>query len=248
MSRRIQRKESADVTALGVVAPPPLHIESPHFEGSLALLFHCVREHRVNLLDVPLGPICESYFLYLLNAADQNLDEAAAALVALAYLLERKAWALLPTPEPEPELEEILELPGMTADLDGVIGALIMFQEARSQTYYRTEDSGDVFELPFEVGEVKPRDLAMALERILERAERTPDAPIHKARRSLADMMRVVLAAIPSSFTRLEDVLPERYTVEDAVYWFISILELVRLGQCGLRVEEEEILLARRPG
>src|SRR3712207_861248 len=98
------------LSPLGVVAPPPIHVESPRFTGSLATLFTCVRDRKVDLLDVLLFPICEAYFAYLLGTVDKDLDEAAAALAALAYLLERKAWALLPTPEPEPEVEEELQL------------------------------------------------------------------------------------------------------------------------------------------
>src|ERR1051326_3802442 len=87
---RKPKKHDEAVTALGVIAPPPISVESPHFSGSLAALFACVKERKVDLLDVPLMPVCEAYFLYLFEAAVKDLDEAAAALVALAYLLERK--------------------------------------------------------------------------------------------------------------------------------------------------------------
>src|SRR3954463_13791078 len=106
--------ETQHIAALGVVAPPPIQVTTPTFDGSLGLLFQCVRDHKVDLMEVPLAPICEAYFLYLMQSPNVELDEAAAALIALAYLLERKAWALLPVVEPEPELEEPLELPSPT--------------------------------------------------------------------------------------------------------------------------------------
>src|SRR4051812_16701440 len=99
-------ERTAAATALGGIAPPPIHVTTPTFDGSLGTLFRCVREHKVQLLDVPLFPICEAYFIYLLKAELKDLDEAAAALAALAYLLERKAWALLPVEEPEPDMDE----------------------------------------------------------------------------------------------------------------------------------------------
>src|SRR5688572_16813706 len=92
-------KAQEKLSPLGIVAPPEIHVESPRFTGSLATLFACVRERKVDLLDVPLYPICDAYFSYLAGAPIENLDEAAAALAALAYLLERKAWALLPCDE-----------------------------------------------------------------------------------------------------------------------------------------------------
>src|SRR5262249_39524687 len=77
------------VAGLGLVAPPPIHIQAPTFEGSLATLLRCVRDNKVKLLDVPLLPVCEAYFEYLVQTNLADLDEAAAALLALAYLLER---------------------------------------------------------------------------------------------------------------------------------------------------------------
>ena len=81
----------AVLSPTGVIAPPPIQVECPKFSGSLAMLFACVRDRKVELLDVPLFPICEAYFAYLMESDWANLDEAASALAALAYLLERKA-------------------------------------------------------------------------------------------------------------------------------------------------------------
>src|SRR5579862_9053880 len=95
-----ERHQPTAIAALGVVAPPPILVQTPTFDGSLGMLFQCVRDQKVDLMEVPLAPICEAYFLYLMQSADVQLDEAAAALIALAYLLERKAWGLLPVFEP----------------------------------------------------------------------------------------------------------------------------------------------------
>src|SRR5579885_2128383 len=113
-SRDSQETHLTVVAGLGLVAPPPIHIQTATFEGSLATLLRCVRDNKVHLLDVPLLPVCEAYFDYLVQTQLADLDEAAAALLALSYLLERKAWALLPNDEPEPEPEEPLELPEPT--------------------------------------------------------------------------------------------------------------------------------------
>jgi segregation and condensation protein A len=235
------------VSALGVIAPPPIHVTTPTFDGSLGTLFRCVREHKVQLLDVPLFPICEAYFVYLLKADLKDLDEAAAALAALAYLLERKAWALLPVPEPEPELDERMELPEpSTHEFDMAIEVLREWHEERSHQFFRGPDAGpDVYELPYTLGNVSPEDLARAFEKLLRRANPEEVRPLGKPRKSLSEQMLVVLKAMTDEFRPLENLITEPFTKSEAVYWFLALLELVRLGQVAVRMNEEEVEFAK---
>ncbi|HRK20748.1 MAG TPA: segregation/condensation protein A, partial [Fimbriimonadaceae bacterium] len=194
------RRDSKDknlpaILPTGVIAPSPIQVESPAFSGSLAMLFSCVRDRKVDLLEVPLFPICEAYFNYLIEAELADLDEAAAALAALAYLLERKAWALLPTPEPEPEeLEEPLELAAPTVyEFDVVIDTLRRFHEERSRRYFRPSETGpDPADVPLNLGEITAEDLARAFEALMRRAQPDPMDMPAKPRRSLSEQMGVV--------------------------------------------------------
>jgi segregation and condensation protein A len=235
------------ISALGVIAPPPIHVQSPNFEGTLATLFRCVREHKVDLLGVPLHPICEAYLLYLIQAKLEDLDEAAAALAALAYLIERKAWLLLPTPEPEPELEEAMELPApYVHEFATAIEMLQVWHEERSRTFFRAPEAGpDPYELPFTLGNVGPEDLARALARALQRAK--PDAIVShtKPRRSLSEQMGIVLRALLSDWRSLDNLIPEDATRTDVVYWFLALLELIRLGQAAVKLEDGEARFAK---
>lgn len=233
-------------SGLGIVAPPPLQIASPAFEGSLATLLKCVRDHKVELRDIPLAPVCEAYFEYLLSSATPDLDEAAAALVALAYLLERKAWVLLPVDEPEPEVEEPLELPDPTVhEYDVAIEALRIWHQQRSRVFFRSPEAGpDPYELPYTLSNVKADDLARALERLLSKAVPAKMEPLSKPRKSLSEMMRLVMSALSKTFKPLEELITSPYTREDAVYWFLAILELIRLGQVDVQADEQEVRFA----
>lgn len=235
------------VAGLGLVAPPPIHIHAPAFEGSLATLLRCVRDHKVELREVPLLPVCEAYFEYLVQSHLADLDEAAAALLALSYLLERKAWALLPVDEPEPEPDEPMELPEPTVqEYAPAIEALKTWHEERSKRFFRSpEASPEPYELPFTLANVKVEDLAMALERVLRRAVPATVEPLGRARRSLSEQMRIVLAALSSEFKPLEDAIPSPYTREDAVYWFLALLELIRLARVNIRVTENEVAFSK---
>ena len=240
-------QEGAAFSGLGVVAPPPILIQTPTFEGSLATLFRCVRDQKLDLMTIPLGPVCESYFEYLIQSQDAELDEAAAALAVLAYLLERKAWGLLPVEEEEPEFEESLVLPDPTAyEFAEVIDVLKVWQEARSKLFFRApEAESNVYEIPYTVGDITVGDLARAFERLLRRAQPDSIQLLSKPRKSLQEQMRVVLLTLTEEFRPIESLFVGAYTRSDAVYWFLALLELIRLRLAGVLLAEDEVLFAK---
>ncbi len=228
--------------ALGVFAPPPISVDSPEFSGTLGLLLQMVSEHKVDLMRVPLLPVCQAYFEYLLKTNLTDLDEAAAALLALAYLLERKSWQLLPTPEEQPELDEALTLLDPTvAEYLPAIEVLRVWREEREQLFFRPQDAGpNPYEVPFELEDVSSNDLARALERVLRKANPEPVKP-SRAHRSLQEQMVVVMRALSADWKAMENLMPPQFTREDAVFWFLSLLELIRLGQAFVRLKGEEV-------
>jgi segregation and condensation protein A len=242
-----ERHQPTHIAALGVVAPPPIQVQTPTFDGSLGMLFQCVRDHKVDLMDVPLAPICEAYFMYLIQSKDVELDEAAAALIALAYLLERKAWLLLPVTEEEPEIEDALELPPSTiTQYDAAISALNLWHEERSKNYYRSFEGGpDPYEIPYTLTNVSPSDLALAFERVLARAKPDSVQPLGPARKSLAQQMSIVLKSLAKEWLSLDLLVPDDITRSEAVYWFLALLELVRLGQVNVRMHDAEVEFAQ---
>lgn len=233
--------------ALGIVAPPPLAVESPEFSGSLGVLLQLVQDRKIDLMRVPLFPVCQAYFTYILKTTTHDLDEAAAALLALAYLLERKSWMLLPTPEEEPDFEAPFESPDPTVgEYTLAIEALRVWHDEREQFFFRPLDSGpDPYEVPLDLSDVSSADLARAFERLMRKAVPEPIEPLNKKRRSLMDQMGVALATLSGTWKSMEDLIPTPFTREDAVYWFLSLLELIRLGQAAVRLEGEDVQFAR---
>jgi chromatin segregation and condensation protein Rec8/ScpA/Scc1 (kleisin family) len=236
--RALLEQKKQDFALLGVIAPPPIHIQTPAFDGSLAMLFRCVRETKVDLLDVPLLPICEAYFHYLVDSSLSKLDEVAAALTALAYLLERKAWLLLPTPEIEPEDEDVLELPTPTAhEYRLAIESLELWKSDRDRWFFRSpETSPDPYELPYVLAHVTASDLALAFQRLLNRADLTSIESPSKPRKSLAEQMASLLRRVDAHWRRLDHLFDEFRTRSEAVYDFLALLELIRLGQISIRL------------
>src|SRR5438477_3879627 len=156
---RIQEKESLSPVA----TPPPLRVESEAFEGSLVTLFHLARDGRIDLSGIPLAPVCAAYTDYLKEVSAEDVDAAGAALLALAYLVERKAWSLLPIADPPPP-QELPELPDPTAhEYARAVDLLEEWHRERGRLFFRSADPNDAYEIPFDIGKVKPEDLAKAL-------------------------------------------------------------------------------------
>ncbi|MBQ7502963.1 segregation/condensation protein A [bacterium] len=79
-----------------------VHLEQ--FEGPLDLLLHLVNEARVDITEIALAQVAESYFAYLERMQHLNIEIERSNQLVFAQLLELKSRLLLPD-DPE-ELDE----------------------------------------------------------------------------------------------------------------------------------------------
>ncbi len=83
-----------------VVAPhDAFRIALPNFEGPLDLLLHLIREHKLEVLDIPIALITEKYLAHLEMMRAIDLDIAGEFLVMASTLLHLKSRMLLPREE-----------------------------------------------------------------------------------------------------------------------------------------------------
>ncbi len=78
----------------------------PTFEGPLDLLLHLIREHRIDIFDIPIALITEKYWEAIKEMKKLNLDIAGEFILMAATLAHIKSRMLLPTPDPQPAEEE----------------------------------------------------------------------------------------------------------------------------------------------
>ncbi len=81
------------------VALPPLRAGEPPFEGPLDLILHLVKEHEVDLFDIPIAKITESYLATLEALRELDIDLAGEFLHMAAQLVLMKSKLLLPRTE-----------------------------------------------------------------------------------------------------------------------------------------------------
>jgi chromatin segregation and condensation protein Rec8/ScpA/Scc1 (kleisin family) len=230
----------SQIGPLGVFSPPEIHIECAAFTGTLGVLFTFVRDKKVDLLDIPLAPICLAYAEYLAASQETELEGSAVAATVLAYMLERKAHQLLPSThieeEEEPEIEGIDPTSHLYAP---AVRALQQRLEEREQLFFRSGDPADMpYELPLDTESVTTDDLARALESLLARAQPDPVEPLGRPRRSLSEQMGIVLAALPQQPETLDKIVVGEFTRSEVVWWFLALLELIRLGQAVVVMQE----------
>jgi segregation and condensation protein A len=81
------------------VALPPFRPGEAPFEGPLDLLLHLVKEHQVDLFDIPVARITESYLATLELLRELDIDVAGEFLHMAAQLALMKSRLLLPRTE-----------------------------------------------------------------------------------------------------------------------------------------------------
>jgi segregation and condensation protein A len=81
------------------VTLPPLRTGEPPFEGPLDLILHLVKEHEVDLFDIPIAKITESYLAALEAMRELDIDIAGEFLHMAAQLVLMKSKLLLPRTE-----------------------------------------------------------------------------------------------------------------------------------------------------
>ena len=108
-------------------------IALPNFEGPLDLLLHLIREHRLDIFDIPIALIVEKYLEYLERMRELNLDIAGEFLVMASTLAHLKS-RLSPTCGTHSTGNSL------TAFCDSRLRTAIQFKNATTITAIRMSD------------------------------------------------------------------------------------------------------------
>src|SRR6202163_2441468 len=154
------------------------------FEGPLDLLLHLIRQHELNIHDIPIALITQQYLDAIGLMQELNLDIAGDYLVMPATLIHIKSKMLLPRPETAAGVEgeeedprdalvrRLLEHPKLKA----AAGRLPEREQLRSAQWMRPDErvaeiAGDDYEPELEVDLFS---LLTAFQAVVERARQRP--------------------------------------------------------------------------
>jgi segregation and condensation protein A len=81
-------------------------VVTPVFEGPLDLLLHLIRREQLNIYDIPVAKICQSYLEHLELLFSPDVNVAGEFFVMAATLLHLKSQVLLPQEERAEDVED----------------------------------------------------------------------------------------------------------------------------------------------
>ena len=224
-----------------------LRVSLPAFEGPLDLLLHLIRQHKLDIEDIPIVLITEQYNQYLDAMEQLDLEIAADYIYIAALLIHIKSKMLLPRDETAEEAAEDprAELVDRLLEYQRYKSVAETFAEldvVRMGVWSRPPSPVDTAtpESEIDMSEVSLFDLIDAFRTALVRYRQShPQAielkrSVHKVSDKMAEMMQTLGERSP---IRLLWYLEGRDRGE-LVAIFLAILELVRLGGISLSQSE----------
>src|SRR5512133_517618 len=229
------------------VALPPLRPGEPPFEGPLDLILHLVKEHEVDLFDIPIARITESYLATLEALRELDIDVAGEFLHMAAQLALMKSKLLLPRTEvaedpagaddagvdPRAELvRRLLEYQKYKAageELGGrdILDRTVFVRRAPAERPAAPEG-------PEGLADVSVFKLIEALDRAIANARPETAHEVHTDRLTISDAIARVADVLRvrrrATFDELLSGSPERRnTRADVIATFLAILEMTKL-------------------
>ena len=257
---------SEDATTAGQEAPSPaspayaFRVSLPKFEGPLDLLLHLIREHKLDIFDIPIALITERYLEMLKVMKEINLDIAGEFLVMASTLAHIKSRLLLPRQEVQGEAE--VEEPGdPRAELVRRLLEYQKYKEAAETLLRQDILDRDVFSrrvveeaVPLEEGELGVKEISVfklieALDRVLKAASPEIQHEVVRERVSLSDAIHRIADRLRAEgqvgFFALFEGRRQRHQI---VITFLALLEMAKLRLVRIFQEEGEEIVIRPRG
>jgi len=229
---------------------PGLQVKLPSFEGPLDLLLHLIREHKLDVFDIPIALIAEKYNQSLAQMVALDLDVAGEFLVMAATLAHIKSRLLLPRTE-APETGETAEEQG---DPRGeLVRRLLEYQKYKDVARQLAENpllDREVFArriTPAAAAQVESAALAEvsvyrlieALDRVLKALEPRVGHEVVRDQLTLSAAMQGITARLrPGERITFIELFEGQRTRGSVVVTFLALLEMVKLRL--LRVHQDQ--------
>jgi segregation and condensation protein A len=227
----------------------------PNFEGPLDLLLHLIREHRVDIFDIPIALITEKYLEQLERMREIDLDIAGEFLVMAATLGHIKSRLLLPRQEAAQAAESVEALEEQRDPRAELVRRLLDYQKYKDAAEMLAKQDildRDVFarKVPVEAVPIPEEEVGLqefsvlklieALDRVLERLAPKLQHEVVREQFSISEAMLSIAEKVraggnQASFDSLFEGARTRHKI---VVTFLAILEMCKRRL--LRVSQAE--------
>jgi segregation and condensation protein A len=231
-----------------------LKLTLPSFHGPLDLLLHLIKQHKVEIYDIPILLITQQYNAYLEAMEELNLEVAADYIYMAALLIHIKSKMLLPRDDDADEMEDprkelvdrLVEYQRFkaVAETFAELDVVRMGVWARPPVKLPENEAAEI-----DMSEVSLFDLIDAFRTALNRYRQNHPQSIELQRTThkVSEKMRELYGKLrEKSPIRLQWFLEGRGRNE-LIAVFLGMLELVRLGGISLQQTGNfsEVLIAR---
>lgn len=234
------------------IPPDALEVFLETFEGPLDLLLYLIRRQGFSILDIPVADITRQYIAYIEMMGELKMELAAEYLLMAAILTEIKSRLLLPRPAEASQEED-----DPRAELIRRLQEYERFKAAAQELDELTRCERDVHEISADtstitVNKVYPdvdlRDVLLAFQDVLRRAEQHTHHQIHREPLSVRERMSSILAKLQvHNLLPFTDLFEIREGRAGAVVSLLAILEMSKERIIEIIQEEPLGLLQVRP-
>jgi segregation and condensation protein A len=208
------------------------------FEGPLDLLLHLIKQHQVDIYDIPIAAITEQYLGYIDMMEELNLDVAGEFLVMAATLIHIKSRMLLPRIDPTQEdpdedprealVRRLLEHQKFKA------AAELLHERETLRSAQWTRPDGPIAEIAGEAPEpeieVDLFSLIAAFRSVVERAKQRPKVYLPSEQIPIEDRIEQLMAKLSETEAcGFEDLFADVQSRSGIVVTFLAMLEMIRL-------------------
>ncbi|ATB33958.1 segregation and condensation protein A [Melittangium boletus] len=232
-------------------------IALPNFEGPLDLLLHLIKEHRLDIFDIPLALVTEKYLEYLERMREIDLDIAGEFLVMAATLAHLKSRMLLPRQDTaEQSTDAVAELQQDDAGdpREELVRRLLEYQkykDAAEQLARQDLLDRDVFprRVPVEAVPIPEEEVGLqefsvlklieALDRVMERLVPKLQHEVVREKVSLSEAMQRIAGQLKEKGTcTFASLFEDKRTRQAVIITFLALLEMVKRRLLQVRQDE----------
>ena len=222
-------------------ASPRLQIATPIFEGPLELLLALAERQELDILQVPLAELTDSYLAELAELPHPDPLEMADFLWLASRLLLLKSIRLLPGEEPA---DEELDLLGWEEDVRRRLEEYRIYKQMAHDLMERAAADPFTFPAPAReievLGQEEPLQMSALVVALQSVLSRIPPRPLIFQGNSwtLEDKVDQIETRLLRGSFELVQMLLESEDRLEAVVGFVAILELIRRGRVLIRQRE----------
>src|SRR6476469_8777050 len=208
------------------------------FEGPLDLLLHLIKQHEVDIYDVPIAVVTQQYLEYIDLMQELNLDVAGEFLVMAATLIHIKSRMLLPRADPTQEdpdedprealIRRLLEHQKFKA------AAELLHERETLRSAQWTRPDGPIAEIAGEAPEPEVEvdlfSLISAFRAVVERAKQRPKIYMPAEQIPIEDRIEQLMTRLSETEAcGFEDLFADVQSRSGLIVTFLALLEMIRL-------------------